>query len=463
MATRKDLLKAQSFTSRRMVAAFVDRDPDDPTPPLRRVGMASFVSVLLGIILLAGTALFGLIRPGGGTAWQEEGVVISDTTAGVQFVYVGGELIPMANVTSARLLAAGDNPDGPPRVVNVKSDTLKGAPQGPMMGIVDAPRQLPAASDMGVYPLQLCSSAPNTAGDRFVTIRFDADPAADEQISFVARASDGDEFLIMNGSAHRLWRRQGQSSPLVERLPLVTPGNAWLSALPTGMPLVPMDIPDMGSTPSNNQLNMSIGQLAMVEDSEGGSPRYYVQLDQGLSQISYLDMRLLVEAAGRPPARVISESELASARNEAIPDSATPGIPYDKPQGPAGYGTLEDVSVCATYTQTNPERVVLTVNQATPAMPAGHLKPYGNIVDFVDMEPLSGALLQNVNTAVDDAATFLVIDGHSYPIPDIASRRALGYGDVQPAPVPPQLISLLPPGLAPNTNLSRANVTTIDS
>ena len=52
MATRKDLLKAQSFTARRMVAAFVDRDPDDPTPPLRRVGMATFVSVLLGIVIL---------------------------------------------------------------------------------------------------------------------------------------------------------------------------------------------------------------------------------------------------------------------------------------------------------------------------------------------------------------------------------------------------------------------------
>ena len=38
MATRKDLLKAQAFTSRRMIAAFVNRDPDDPTPPLWRRG-----------------------------------------------------------------------------------------------------------------------------------------------------------------------------------------------------------------------------------------------------------------------------------------------------------------------------------------------------------------------------------------------------------------------------------------
>lgn len=54
MTTRKGLLKAQAFTSRRMVASFINRDPDDPTPPLLRVGMATFVSVMLGIVLVAG-------------------------------------------------------------------------------------------------------------------------------------------------------------------------------------------------------------------------------------------------------------------------------------------------------------------------------------------------------------------------------------------------------------------------
>lgn len=457
MATRKDLLKAQSFTSRRMVAAFVDRDPDDPTPPLRRVGMATFVSILLGIIILAGTALFGLIRPGGGDAWREEGVIISDTVAGMQFVYVGNKLVPMANVTSAHLQAAGDDPDGPPRVVNVKTETLKGTEQGPMMGIENAPRQLPAAEDMDVYPLRTCSSAPNTAGDRFLSIEFNADAAPESQMALVARASDGEEYMVLNGQAHRLWRKQGQTSPLVEDLPIVEPGNAWLSAIPVGQPLEPLEVPGMGGTPSKNMLNMSIGQLAKVEGAEGAN-RYYVQLDQGLSQISYLDMRLLVEAKGMPSARTISESELASARNDVVPDSATSGIPYEKPEGPGNYGTLQDVSVCATFTLENPDRVALSVDQQTPPMPAGHLKPYGNIVDLVEMEPLSGGLMKNANNPVDDAATFLIIDGKSYPIPDMASRKALGYGELTPAPVPPQLLSLIPPGLAANTNLSRDSI-----
>ena len=54
MASRKDLLKAQSFITQRLVASFVDRDPDNATGPLRRVGTATFVGVMIvGLLVLA--------------------------------------------------------------------------------------------------------------------------------------------------------------------------------------------------------------------------------------------------------------------------------------------------------------------------------------------------------------------------------------------------------------------------
>lgn len=461
MATRKDLLKAQSFTSRRMIAAFVDRDPDDPTPPLRRVGTATFVSILLGVVLLAGTALFGLIRPGGGSAWKDEGVIVADSGSGVQFIYVKEpqeQLIPMANVASARLMAAGEDPAGPPRVVNVNTDTLKGAAQGPMMGIEGAPRQLPAASNMTVYPLQLCSSEPTGLGDRFLTLEFDADDVTDDNISLVARTSAGDEYLITGGKAHRLWREQGKASPLIEDLPIATPGNAWIFALPAGAPIEPLEISDMGGTPSKNPLNLRIGQLAMVEATDGGNNRYYIQLDQGLVETSYLDARLLMAAKQMPSPRKISESELSAARNDAVSEMMTGGLPKTKPQAPQGVSNLQDLSVCATYSEATPEQVVLTVGQETPTMPQEVLRPLGNTVDRVVMEPLAGGLLRNAENTISDATSFLVIAGKSYPIPDVASRKALGYGDVKPAPVPAQLLTLIPPGLAPEKNLSRASV-----
>lgn len=453
MATRKDLLKAQSFTSRRMIAAFVDRDPDDPTPPLRRVVTATFVSVLLGVIILAGTALFGLIRPGGSQAWREEGVIISDTTAGIQFVYVGEQLVPMANVTSARLLAAQHNNNEVPRVVNVKTDSLKGAPQATPHGIPGAPRQLPDASSMKVYPLQLCSSAPTSANDRFLSLEFNAgNTPAGNEFAFVARASNDDEYLIRGGRAHRLWREQGTSSPLIEELPVVTPGSAWLAAIPVGTPIEPVDVPNRGAQPARDTLGMTVGQLAVVGSAEDN--RYYIQLDQGLSRISYLDMRLQIAAFGANQPREISENQYAMSRNEEIESFSDLEMPYEKPIGPSGYGSLEPVSVCATYNAEDPSRVSVSVDQPTPEMPEGHVRPFANRLDLVATESLSGGLFRNAATTADDASTFLVTDGKLYPIPDRNSRVALGYAEVEPAPIPGQLLALFEPGLEQNVNLS---------
>jgi hypothetical protein len=59
MAQRKELLKAHAFTQQRLVAALVDRDPDNPTPPLRRLGLGTFVSALIAVVIVSGFALFG--------------------------------------------------------------------------------------------------------------------------------------------------------------------------------------------------------------------------------------------------------------------------------------------------------------------------------------------------------------------------------------------------------------------
>lgn len=455
MATRKDLLKAQAFTSRRMIAAFVHRDPDDPTPPLRRVVMATFVSVLIGVIVLAISAIFGLIRPGGSQSWAEEGAVISDTSSGIQFVYADEQLIPMANTTSARLLAAWYNDGEEPSTINVRTDVLKGVPQTVLHGIPGAPRQLPDASSMDVYPLTLCTTAPNSLGDRFLTLEFGAEAASStDSFAFVARAPNDDEYLIMNGRAHRMWREQGKTSPLIEDLPIVRTGTAWLSAIPIGPVLEPLDIANVGARPTSDALGMYIGQLAMVEGTEGGSNRYYVQLDQGLAQISYLDMRLQMTARGENDPRRISENDLAASRNEEITNLSNPEIPLDRPQRPTGFDNLESISVCATYSAEDPSRVSLSLNQPTPDIPTEHNSPNGNRLDVVQAETLSGGLFRNAANEADDAATFLVTGSRIYPIPDLASRTALGYGDLDPAPVPGQLLSLFEPGLQRDQNLS---------
>ncbi len=157
----------------------------------------------------------------------------------------------------------------------------------------------------------------------------------------------------------------------------------------------------------------------------------------------------------------ISESELAGARNDEVPTSGNTEIDPAKPTGPVGYGNLDDVSICATFTTGDSSTVVLGVDADTPPMPPEHVRPYGNTADVVQMDSLRGGLLQIATNPTEGAPTFLVLDGLSYPIPDIGSRRALGYGDVDPMMVPGALISLIESGLDAETNLSLGKITVI--
>ncbi|NHB84765.1 hypothetical protein G7085_09490 [Tessaracoccus sp. HDW20] len=235
MATRKDLLKAQSFTSRRMIAAFVDRDPDDPTPPLRRVGTATFVSILIGVVLLAGTTLLGCCV-GHGQRVVEGPVQRHPLRRPVRalFVYQDDRLYPMADVSSARLKAAGAEPEGQPRVIEVKTEALRGQVQQPEEGIPGSPRQLPAVKDLRGYPLRLCSTAPQGHDRRYLTLEFGSGASSSNDFAIVARHSNGTDYLLFGGQTHQLYAAPGQQSSLIGDLPVVTPGTAGSRPCPPG-------------------------------------------------------------------------------------------------------------------------------------------------------------------------------------------------------------------------------------
>ncbi len=446
MATRKDLLKAQSFTSRRMNAAFVDRDPDDPTPPLRRIGTATFVSVLIGVVLLAGTALLGVVR--GGTSddsWKDQNnVILSDPESGALFVYLDGKLFPMADVASARLKAAGADPQGEPRVIEVKTEALVGVEQQPEFGIDGAPRQLPAVKDLHGHPLRLCSSASQGQDGRYLTLEFDSEASSSSGFAIVVEHSSRDQYLVFEGRAHKLYARPGNPSSLTAGLPIFKPGDGWIAALPSGPPIVPQTIPGYGQ-PGSERLR--IGQMAVVED--GDRDRYYIQLSGGLSRISYLEMRAIQQdhdAEGEEPVPMTD----VEVTRDLLPDRKifTEDIPLDKPTPPPGNITSEDVSVCATFSADSPERVTLGVDQPTPEIASSAPPPVGQQIHYVNLPPLSGALLRRADAVTEDSATTLLLDGKGYSIPSMSARRALGYGGVTPVPVTGGLLNLLPPGLS---------------
>lgn len=461
MATRKDLLKAHSFTSRRMIASFINRDPDDPTPPLRRVGMASFVSVLLGIVLVAGYVLIALIRPGANPSWNKEGVVISDTQSGALFVYSaeGDILQPMADAASARLFAAGPEAEGMPQLTTVKTTTLRGIEQAPMQGIEGAPRQLPDPEDMTAYPVKMCSTAPDLADQRYVTLEFGAAAPASDGFAFVAQHSDRSEYVIFGGKKHRLWSDPaGSGAVMLPDLPRVPVGNSWIAAMPEGLPIVPLDIEGFGDDNGRWIAGMSRGDVGRAPaDAGDAQDQYFVQTAEGIVRISYLDADALVQKyyqGSRDQIRTLGPQDWKGLDRFSLPDARTPDVPWDRPSGPGQEINLDDESVCATWTADNPDVPVISHGDDTPTLPTEKSVDVGNAFDLIDIDSLDGALLRHDGTDADDAATFLVTGGLKYGIPDVVSRKALGYGEVTTVPVPGGLLSQIPDGLPAGRALS---------
>ena len=458
MASRKDLLKAHSFTTQRLVSALVTRNPDTQTPPLRRVTTATFVSILIGCVLLAGSALFGLIRKQVTTdQWQKAGVVIHDSGSGELFVWDAGtsSLVPMNDVASARL-AAGNG--GTAEMVTVKSADLLGINQRPRRGIPGAPYQLPLQANIKPFPLRICATEPNPTGDRFLTVQIgDRAPAATTSVDVAVETPDGQQYIVMNGTSHKLLT-QGGVSPLVENLPLFRVNQAWLASLPFGHPIERHEIPGAGGKPVKG--NWTIGMLTRIGAEGGENTRYYVQLNDGLVRIAYLDMRLVV-AGGTPEATPISESDYSQFADNGT-TFGTDGLPFGRPNGPANIGNVDSLSLCATYVGGDQTWPNLTIGAPTPTRPATLINPVGNKADLILMDQLSGAILQNETLRGDHTATFLVTDGKIYGVPDHPSRLALGYDDKTPiGRVPEGVLSLFTAGLPAGVDLSPGSITTL--
>ncbi|GEM_PF-1063671 len=485
MATsRKDLLKAQSFTTQRLVNAFVDRDPDQPSSPLRRMYTATFVGVLIGIILVAGNAIFGLIRPGNSNAWREKQGVIQDINSGALFIYIpdqgkdgDGLLLPMADIASARLAA------GTTTVTTVKTKKLQGIQQDYMRGIPDAPRQLPAAAEIKPYPLRLCASPTDTAGQRYLTMEVGQGltHTADEDVSIVVKANDLESYLLMDGVYHKLWR-DGTSSVIELDLPVVTSAETrrgidyWLAAQPVGEPIEPFHLENFGGVPSMNraQPDLLIGHVAMVRATDINEAQYFIQTADGLARTTYLNMQTELAANTRQRYPVpIDAATAASNMSPSMPELRTPGVRFGPPTAPKDATVGPNDALCATYAdpatvgrRTTP---IITLGDPVPELPAGISKrpPAVGYVDYMLVAPLRGALLENMTGTPGmegDSSSWLVLGDRRYGIPTLADREALGYpppnkkGGATVVQVPGMFIRLIPDGLGEGRQLNQESI-----
>src|SRR6476660_2650409 len=153
MASRRDQLLSYQFMVQRVVSAFVYRDADLAQVPFRRAATTLFISVMLAVVTLGATAIYGLVVKGGKTGWKNPEAVIIEKETGARYVYLDGHLHPVVNYASARLILKQANP----QVIYVSTASLKDAPRGAMLGITGIPDSLPPTGRMLTNSWTLCS------------------------------------------------------------------------------------------------------------------------------------------------------------------------------------------------------------------------------------------------------------------------------------------------------------------
>ena len=108
MATKKDLVEAQSFAKRRLTTAFVAGAPGgrevEPNNPLKAI----IGGVALSVVLILGSLAFGWFKSSLPDDWGNDRLVIAKQS-GARYVSIKKVLHPVINTTSARLLIPANN------------------------------------------------------------------------------------------------------------------------------------------------------------------------------------------------------------------------------------------------------------------------------------------------------------------------------------------------------------------
>ncbi|GAA3004942.1 type VII secretion protein EccB [Streptosporangium longisporum] len=458
MQTRRDLYQAHRLMTQRLGMALLQGEPDVPESPMRRHNVATLCGVLVAVLVMAGFGIYGLLRPGGATALTAPGTVIVEEESGATFVYSASQnrMIPVANVTSARLLIGGAQAV---KVRTVTNASLARFSRGLMVGIPGAPESLPPRTRLVRAPWSAC-----------VVEGVDATGARAPYTSLIGGFGVGGTpfgrsaaMVVEEGSqTWLLWGDRRMRVPpqslraLTEEQPRQVPA-VWLNALPIGPDFRAPAMATRGRTVRGPDGGRSaVGRIYTVPAAAGGTAKWYVLLADGLAPLTPAQADLMLQdpaskrAYGRAPVRAV---EIDAATANGMRRSATrlgqAGLPEVMPKvvspDPAS-------PVCAVYadTERGSTRARLTVGSTVriPAPPGGRFDQ--DSVDQVVLPPGSASLVGVLpgNGRLDAVGSlFLISDqGRRHAITSAESLPSLGYTAADVAPLPAHIVHLIPQG-----------------
>lgn len=459
MASRRDQLLSYQFMVQRVVSAFVYRDADLAQVPFRRAATTLFISVMLAVVTLGATAIYGLVVKGGKTGWKNPEAVIIEKETGARYVYLDGHLHPVVNYASARLILKQANP----QVIYVSTASLKDAPRGAMLGITGIPDSLPPSGRMLTNSWTLCSQPENGTGGRsvqksvlYITGRtYGGDDLGDSAV--LVRHPDDSVFLVWHDSRFLVKEPRAVLDALsLGQEPVLPASAAWVNAVPQGPDIAPIDIDGRGRP--SQLAGARVGQV-LVSQSVNGTQQYFAVLADGVADITQVQADILLHdpatAAAYPNAtpQQIRRADLGKAPRSAtrlLPPGDGPKPPTDTPK--IARLSRADAGLCLNYRSGVGEPAV-SVDVALPAPDDATAavtpdKDGPVLADRVVVAPGAGVLVRaDPNPKAADGPVSVVTDlGVRYPLGDADTVNYLGYTMKSAVRMPASLVSLIPAG-----------------
>ena len=461
MASKRDQLHAYQFMVQRVISALVTRETDPEQPSFRRPVNAAFGGIAIAVIALAAVGVYGIINPGGNKAWADGKSVVVEEETGTRYVYLDGRLHPVANYASA-LLALNDHA----KTVSVSRDSLVGVPRGPRIGIPDAPDALPGGDMLLGDAWTLCSQPTEDLTGTMVptSVLMVGDRAEGDRLRDRALVVDvpetGERYLVVGGHRHLIPAPDALAVGLALRAaPAVRVSPAVVEAIPEGLPIAPIPIPQAGkpSTAVPGRTDILVGQLFVTSTSDGAQ-HYLAQPDRlvPITQLQFDIQRGYKATAaaypgGKPSALVLGMIEASTASQATTPVAKAGDPPGERPDFAAG----DDLStVCLTVAPGSdvPEVTLASSMPEVDRMTSTPRRTNGGapLADRVVVPAGRAALVESVPDmdAPEGMGTLVLVTdmGMAYPLAEPKVLQVLGYEGVEPVRMPAGLVARIPMG-----------------
>jgi type VII secretion protein EccB len=443
MSSKKDLVEAHAFNRRRLATAFVSGAPGGREVEPVRLGRAVVGGLVLAVMTVAGAAVAGFLKPTLPEDWKDQTLVIGKEN-GSRFVALDGELYPVINSTSARLLLEDF------KVTSVPVERIAEQSPGATIGIPGAPDVLPEPEQLVQTGWTACADIEGRTRLRI----HEETGARGVTDALVVRTVDDTTYVVAGGYRYEV--PEGSHDSVLRALGLDgrepwQVSGLWLDLFAQGEPLGAFTVPGSGDrVPAGLGAPDGVDTVGSVLRVNG---QPYLLLRDGLKAMS--EFAYTLYRSGGAGSRLPDE-EASTGETSDMPEASEDPVPAEWPSWlPGEFGGDH---ACALLETEPDEDATVTLAEATTeaVVPADD-----GAARSVDVQPGHGAVVRTTGSGVEKVGTTYLVDasGTHYGVGDSTDLELLGYAEVTPVPVPLPWADLLTSGPVLDRNRAREAAT----